>query len=284
MAAIGTLESQVAWCSQALQKGPLVREAEQEFAKTLLDELSDLRGQAIHIRRMSFRDVDLSQQHQGPDAGARPALPDEPETQDMDLLSQLLEGPSRGRGRARGRGGRTSSQLRKAFASSLPFDQPSESELQAELATFLQEEHLLPPEPATTSDPRQRLERAVEDPVAVASMDPSFGESVLDAVGICRTADEGCEAVFSESDDNEVVGESDDVKHGDESEEAVQEVVEEGPPSTEVSSAGAGIPDSGHATLCGSSIRCRLGRQSGSDLHEIEKLVDVVRFYYCMVD
>ncbi|CAE7247452.1 unnamed protein product, partial [Symbiodinium sp. CCMP2456] len=242
------LGSQLPWCSQALQHGPLVHETEQSFAKSLLHAAHDVEGEFVTITKMSFQNVDLcrvdvtgacegcreivvnyllSDAQQQPDrippgaaAPVAPVLPDAAPAPGFDLLAEVLHGPSRarGRGRGRGRGRHTSSQLRQGLIASLPFDHSSvQDELESELQSLLQQHNVnteLGPEAAAAEHgdgTSNSVDRLLEDPVLSASLPESFRESLQQAVNICREADEcphAAHAVFNESDDEQVQGES----------------------------------------------------------------------------
>ncbi|CAE7198521.1 unnamed protein product, partial [Symbiodinium sp. CCMP2456] len=232
------LGSRVPWCQAALQHGPLVHETEQSFAKSLLNAAHDIDAELVTVSRMSFQDVDLctvevtgkwigsedlvihllpDEEHpedSDPRVAAPPSaavLPDAGPGEGFDLLEEVLHGPrrARGRGRGRGRGGRTSADLRQGLIASLPFDPASmQDELESELQSLLQEHHvLLPPEPAANQS-GDAMGDLLQDPVMSASLPEAFGESLQEAVTTCQQADAGLHAIFPESDDEQVQGES----------------------------------------------------------------------------
>ena len=254
------LRSSVSWCSTLLSDcGPLVHETEQEFAKRLMTAVHGVSGRCVRVFRLAFKDIDLATVEvqgvwpgwpemvvrlaptaEGPGPAARgpqprPAIGNESE--DTDLLEQVLQGPTHGRprGRGRGRGGQTSCQLRQALVSSLPFDPATQAD-QDELVALMREEHVLLPEAGSAEEP---AERALECPVMAASLDRGFQESVLTVIDTCQQANGCVEAAFAESDDDEVVGEAADdaapddpvINAGDGEGSQVEEVPDENPSS-----------------------------------------------------
>ncbi|CAE7677922.1 unnamed protein product [Symbiodinium sp. CCMP2592] len=234
--------AEVSWCSSLLTCGPLQHSTEQQFASDLLDLCHEHEASAVCLERLCFDDLDLSvvqargvwpgwqkivvavsvsdqeqdvpvQQHGvlGDDHAAEPVDPAPSRRGGFDLIDAVSAGPGRGRGRAKGRGkGRSSAALRNSLVAELPCDPALESDLELELQKVLDAEHVqkLLPESDVLSSTNAELQEAVGDPVVVASVDEAFQASALDALSQCRSADTACEAVFQESDDDEIVDET----------------------------------------------------------------------------
>ena len=231
--------SQVRWCSSLLASGPLLHHTEQEFAKLLLEQCRELGAIAVGMTRLRFEDVDLATVQT---AGTWPGWQDilvpassqplqEEAPGDLDMLDDDGDDPpgrpsdagqafdlvaevagndpvSRGRGRrggrGRGRGGETTKQIRNRLVASIPVDAGLDEALDVELKELLKDQNILPPE-ADVIGSAAGLHGAVQDPTVVASLDDTFAQEVIEAVDDCREVHAEPEAVFQESDDDEIV-------------------------------------------------------------------------------
>ena len=227
------LQSQVPWCSSVLDRGPLVHSTEQLYAKSLVESLRRMGGDAVRIARMTFTDVNLSTVEAtgvapgweqivvraAPETRKPEPVHPQPPVEDgasaaaaagFDLLEEVMQGPAapRARGRGQGRGQRTSSALREVVVAALPLDASLQQSLDAELACLLKEENVLPPEETRQGHDAQLLGRALEDPVTAASLGEDSRRSFIQAVEVCQRAEISVEAAFAESDDDEVEGEA----------------------------------------------------------------------------